>query len=84
MREIEQTPQGALRFHPMLKWNSRDIFEYRKANRLPPHPMEERGYLSIGCEPCTRKTMDLNDDRNSRWFGMNKVECGLHTDLLKK
>lgn len=84
MREIEQTPQGALRYHPMLKWNSRDIFEYRKANRLPPHPMEERGYLSIGCEPCTRKTMDLNDDRNSRWFGMNKVECGLHTDLLKK
>ena len=84
MQEIEQTPQGAMRYHPMLKWSSKDIFDYRKANNLPPHPMEEKGYLSIGCEPCTRKMMDSNDDRNSRWFGMNKVECGLHTDLLKK
>jgi phosphoadenosine phosphosulfate reductase len=84
MKEIEQTPQGALRYHPMLKWTSKDIFEYRKANNLSPHPLEEKGYLSIGCEPCTRKMMDTNDERNSRWFGMNKVECGLHTDLLKK
>jgi phosphoadenosine phosphosulfate reductase len=84
MKEIEQTPQGALRYHPMLQWTSKDIFEYRKAYDLPPHPMEEKGYLSIGCEPCTRKMMESNDERNSRWFGMNKVECGLHTELLKK
>lgn len=84
MREVEQTPQGALRYHPMLKWTSKDIFEYRKIHDLPAHPLEEKGYLSIGCEPCTRKMMENSDERNSRWFGMNKVECGLHTDLLKK
>lgn len=84
MREVEQTPQGALRYHPMLQWTSKDIFEYRKIYDLPAHPLEKKGYLSIGCEPCTRKMMDQSDERNSRWFGMNKVECGLHTDLLKK
>jgi phosphoadenosine phosphosulfate reductase len=46
--------------------------------------MEREGYLSIGCEPCTQK-MDMQaDERNARWFGLNKVECGLHVDLVKK
>jgi len=84
MKEEEQTPQGALRYHPMLKWTSKDIFEYRKAHNLPAHPMETKGYLSIGCEPCTQKMIDVNNERNARWFGMNKVECGLHTDLISK
>jgi phosphoadenosine phosphosulfate reductase len=84
MQVEAKTPQGALRYHPMLKWTSKDIFEYRKEHDLPPHPLEAKGYLSIGCEPCTRKMMDGNDERNARWFGMNKVECGLHTDLIAK
>lgn len=80
----EKTPQGALRYHPMLDWTSKEIFQYRKEFGLPVHPMEAKGYLSIGCEPCTRKMVGENDERTSRWFGMNKVECGLHTDLIKK
>jgi phosphoadenosine phosphosulfate reductase len=84
MKEEEQTPQGALRYHPMLQWTSKDIYDYRKAFNLPSHPMEQKGYLSIGCEPCTRKMLDGNNERNARWFGMNKVECGLHTDLISK
>lgn len=84
MQVEAKTPQGALRYHPMLKWTSKDIFEYRKEHKLPAHPLEAKGYLSIGCEPCTRKLMDGNDERNARWFGMNKVECGLHTDLIAK
>jgi phosphoadenosine phosphosulfate reductase len=84
MRIEENTPQGAIRFHPMLNWSSKDIYEYRKEFNLPAHPLEEKGYLSIGCEPCTRKLVGSNDERTSRWFGMNKVECGLHTDLIAK
>lgn len=84
MEEEQATPQGALRYHPMLKWTTKDIFEYRKEFNLPPHPLEAKGFLSIGCEPCTRKSIDENEERNSRWFGLNKVECGLHTDLVKK
>jgi len=84
MGEFEDTPQGAKRYHPMLNWTSKEIWEYRNAFDLPSHPLEEKGYLSIGCEPCTRKMSLENDDRSARWFGMNKVECGLHTDLVKK
>ena len=84
MKREEKTPQGALRYHPMLDWTSKDIYEYRKKYALPAHPMEKLGYLSIGCEPCTRKLLDGKDERNARWFGMNKIECGLHTDLITK
>lgn len=82
----EKTPQGALRFHPMLHWTARMVHGYIKANGLPSHPLEEKGYLSIGCEPCTRKIdPDIEaDPRLSRWFGMNKTECGLHTELVNK
>ncbi|MEX2380703.1 MAG: phosphoadenylyl-sulfate reductase [Vicingaceae bacterium] len=84
MKVEEKTPQGAVRYHPMLHWSSKDIFEYRKAHDLPAHPLEKEGYLSIGCEPCTQKMLGNNDERTARWFGMNKVECGLHTDLISK
>jgi phosphoadenosine phosphosulfate reductase len=84
MKVEEMTPQGCLRYHPMLDWTAKEIFDYRKKFELPSHPMEREGYLSIGCEPCTQK-MDMQaDERNARWFGLNKVECGLHVDLVKK
>jgi len=77
-------PFGTLRYHPMLDWNSKEIFYYRKLYELPAHPLEEKGYLSIGCEPCTRKVDPEGDERQGRWFGMKKTECGLHTDLIEK
>jgi len=82
---IEQkAPHGTVRFHPMLDWTSKMIYQYRKEFDLPSHELEEKGYLSIGCEPCTRK-FDLEmQERESRWYGMNKVECGLHTQLITK
>ena len=81
--KIEQpAPHGTTRFHPILDWNARDIYQYRKKHRLPEHPLDQKGYLSIGCEPCTKK-FDASDERSARWFGMNKTECGLHTDLIE-
>lgn len=79
----EPAPYGCLRYHPMLEWTSKMVHYYCKDNNLPSHPMESEGYLSIGCEPCTTKYVEGNE-RNSRWFGMNKTECGLHTDLIAK
>lgn len=82
--QIEQAaPFGSVRFHPMLDWTSKMIFEYAQEHKLPKHPLENQGYLSIGCEPCTRK-VDLSNERAGRWFGLNKTECGLHTDLVSK
>jgi phosphoadenosine phosphosulfate reductase len=67
----------------MLDWNNKMILDYRKEAKLPEHALEAKGYFSIGCEPCTRK-FDLDmQERESRWYGMNKTECGLHTDLIK-
>jgi len=84
MGRMVKGPFGTLRFHPMLDWNNKEIFYYRKLFDLPSHPLEEKGYLSIGCEPCTRKVDPLGDERQGRWFGMKKTECGLHTDLIEK
>lgn len=78
----EAAPHGTMRFHPVLDWTSKDIYEYRKEYDLPEHPLDKYGYQSIGCAPCTRK-FDPNDERAARWFGMNKEECGLHTELIK-
>lgn len=82
--KIEQpAPFDSIRFHPMLDWDKRKIFAYIKKYDLPKHPLDDKGYVSIGCEPCTRK-IDLEmQEREARWFGLNKVECGLHTDLIK-
>lgn len=82
--KIEQpAPFNTLRYHPMLNWDNKMIFKYIREHNLPKHPLEEHGYISIGCAPCTRK-FNFDDDRNGRWFGMNKTECGLHTELIKK
>lgn len=83
MKVEQPAPHGSVRFHPMLDWDNRAIFAYRKEFDLPEHHLDSQGYQSIGCEPCTRK-MDLEMmEREARWFGMNKTECGLHTDLVK-
>ena len=82
--KVEQSgPYDTTRFHPIIDWNSKQIYEYRKLHELPEHPLDAKGYQSIGCVPCTRK-FDLSNERSARWFGMNKTECGLHTDLIKE
>ena len=77
-------PHNTMRFHPMIHWNSKMIWEYRKMHNLPTHPLEEQGFLSVGCLPCTQKfSLETDDGRGGRWKGMKKNECGLHTDLIK-
>ncbi|WP_421871356.1 phosphoadenylyl-sulfate reductase [Marinoscillum sp.] len=83
--QVEQdAPHGTIRFHPMLDWSMKSIFGYIKEHNLPRHPLDAKGYMSIGCEPCTRKMDPEMQEREARWYGLNKVECGLHTDLVKK
>lgn len=84
MKVEQPAKHGCLRFHPMLDWNPKMIWQYQKEHQLPKHPLEEKGYLSIGCEPCTRKLDPEMQEREARWFGLNKVECGLNTDLVNK
>jgi len=79
----EVAKHNVIRFHPLIGWTNKDIYEYRKKFDLPEHPLESKGYFSIGCEPCTRK-VDLDmQEREARWYGLNKTECGINTDLVK-
>lgn len=84
MKVEQPAPHSTVRFHPMLDWNAKMIFDYQKANDLPKHPLEEKGYVSIGCEPCTRRIDPAMQEREARWYGLKKVECGLHTELVTK
>ncbi|QSE99380.1 phosphoadenylyl-sulfate reductase [Fulvivirga lutea] len=84
MKVEQPAPHDTIRFHPMLDWNAKMIYQYQKEYDLPKHPLESNGFLSIGCEPCTRKVDPEMMEREARWYGMNKTECGLHTDLVSK
>ncbi len=80
----ERSKFGCTRYHPMLDWTSRDIYYYRQLFDIPEHPLDKEGYQSIGCEPCTTCVKYGGDERDSRWFGLNKTECGINTDLIVK
>lgn len=80
----EEAPHNVIRFHPLIEWTGKMIADYRKKHDLPKHPLEDKGFLSIGCEPCTRKFDPEMQEREARWFGLNKTECGLHTELVVK
>lgn len=83
--KIEQSAKhNVIRFHPMIDWSAKEIYQYRKEFNLPEHPLDSEGYLSIGCEPCTRKLDMEMQEREARWYGLNKTECGLNTDLIKE
>ncbi len=81
IRILEQTPEGVIRVHPMAKWTHRDIWRYISRYNLPHHPLLSRGYLSVGCAPCTHPVYENEDGRAGRWRGHAKTECGLHTIL---
>jgi phosphoadenosine phosphosulfate reductase len=67
---------------PLLKWGSREIYGYMKKHDLPYHPLYEKGYASIGCNPlsCTRPIGAGDDPRAGRWAGTDKVECGINLE----
>jgi phosphoadenosine phosphosulfate reductase len=65
---------------PLLNWGGREIHAYMKKHDLPYHPLWEKGYLSIGCNPlsCTRPVEAGEDPRAGRWADVGKVECGIN------
>lgn len=62
---------------PLAAWTARDVWSYLKYYEIPLLPLYERGFSSIGCEPCTSLPVDPNNPRSGRWAGQ-KVECGIH------
>jgi phosphoadenosine phosphosulfate reductase len=71
---------GMVKFNPLADWSEQDVWDYLRANNVPYNVLHDRGYPSIGCEPCTRAIQPGEDVRAGRWWWENpeSKECGLH------
>lgn len=75
---VAETDGQRLKVTPLARWTAEDVAAYFVAHDLPQHPLEEDGYLSVGCYTCTERATG-GDVRSGRWAGKGKVECGIHT-----
>jgi phosphoadenosine phosphosulfate reductase len=69
-----------LKYHPLLNWDTAAVKDYIAQHNVPYNPLHDRGFISIGCAPCTRATQPGEDFRAGRWWweDSSKKECGLH------
>jgi phosphoadenosine phosphosulfate reductase len=68
-----------LKFNPFANVSREDVQAIFAAAKLPPHPLLAKGFLSVGCMPCTSRALADEDARAGRWRGRPKSECGIHT-----
>jgi phosphoadenosine phosphosulfate reductase len=68
------------KFNPLADWSESDVWHYIRSNNVPYNSLHDKGYPSIGCEPCTRAIQPGEDVRAGRWWWENpdSKECGLH------
>lgn len=68
------------KFNPLTDWSEDDVWYYIRSNNVPYNALHDKGYPSIGCEPCTRAVQPGEDVRAGRWWWENpeSKECGLH------
>jgi phosphoadenosine phosphosulfate reductase len=71
-----------IKFHPILNRTLEEVKQYISKHRIPYNPLHDKGFVSIGCAPCTRSIKPGEDDRAGRWWWEqdNKKECGLHSN----
>lgn len=69
-----------VKFNPLANWNSEQVWAYIRKHQVPYNPLHEHGFLSIGCQPCTRPTHPGQQEREGRWWWEAEAnkECGLH------
>lgn len=79
---------GKIKINPLVSWTLDDVHKYIKENDLDVNPLHAQGFISIGCEPCTRAVKPGEDIRSGRWWWETpeQKECGLHNNprRLKK
>lgn len=74
-----------VKLNPLARWTSAQTWGYIRDNEIPHNPLHERGFVSIGCEPCTRATLPGEHERAGRWWWEDSTrrECGLHIGNVK-
>lgn len=71
---------GIIKINPLVTWSEKQVWEYIKANDVPYNELHDKGFPSIGCQPCTRAIAAGEDLRAGRWWweAPEHKECGLH------
>ncbi|MDG6905431.1 MAG: phosphoadenylyl-sulfate reductase [Nitrososphaerota archaeon] len=76
---VDTDHNGILKISPLADWNPRQIWDYIRENNVPYNELHDKGYPSIGCEPCTRAVKEGEAIRSGRWWWEEGAkECGLH------
>ncbi|QWF71593.1 phosphoadenylyl-sulfate reductase [Methylomonas paludis] len=77
--------QKIYKFNPLLNWSSAQVWDYIEAYQVPYNSLHAQGFISIGCQPCTRPVLPNQHERAGRWWWEDtaKKECGLHAANLK-
>ena len=75
---ISRDSRGLVKVCPLATWTDEDVERYIRENDVIVNPLQDEGYPSIGCWPCTERVLDGEDARAGRWRGSDKTECGLH------
>ena len=78
--EIDEAHGNIIKINPLADWSNEQVWGYVKKNNVPYNPLYDKGYTSIGCEPCTRPIKPGEDVRAGRWWweSPDEKECGLH------
>jgi len=78
--EFDSLNNNIIKLNPLADWTNDEIWKYIHENEIPYNELHDKGYPSIGCEPCTRAIKKGEDPRAGRWWWENDVhkECGLH------
>lgn len=68
------------KFNPLSNWSSAQVWQYIRENEVPYNELHNKGFISIGCEPCTRPVLPNQHEREGRWWWEEETmkECGLH------
>ena len=70
---------GVVKVSPLANWTKAKVWDVIVTENVPYNPLHDKGYVSIGCAPCTRPVTSGEDERAGRWSGTAKTECGLHS-----
>ena len=70
---------GVVKISPLANWTKAKVWDAIIKEQVPYNPLHDQGYVSIGCQPCTRAVGVDEDERAGRWSGTAKTECGLHS-----
>jgi phosphoadenosine phosphosulfate reductase len=81
MKRIEWDEGNQIwKYNPLLDWSFDEVVAYIETNKIPCNPLHDKGFVSIGCAPCTRAILPGEDARAGRWWWEDsKKECGLHS-----